>query len=101
MLEVKKGQENNIPYNTPYFEKMKKREKIVIHNVDGITEEYKTGILFTLEEAFSEKEKEKCLKIVAKHCSTKENQEAYVYGLAHVVMAMLEDEDMKKEMFHE
>ena len=30
--------------------KTKKREKIVIHNVDGTTEEYKTGILFTLEE---------------------------------------------------
>ena len=30
--------------------KTKKREKIVIYNTDGTTEEYKTGILFTLDE---------------------------------------------------
>lgn len=89
-----------IGYNNVYTQRKKKREKIVIHNVDGTTEEYKTGILFTLEE-IQGLNGEIAGRLIAKHCNTKNRVEPYVYGLAQVVMAMLDDEKVKKEMFSE
>lgn len=92
---------NDKRFDEVYSERKKKREKIVIHNIDGTTEEYKTGILFTLEEIYSEVENQKGLRLTGKHCNTLEMQEAYVYGLSQIVMAMLEDEKIKREMFYE
>lgn len=79
--------------------KTKKREKIVIHNVDGTTEEYKTGILFTLEEINFKGDGE--VKFIGKHCNTKEFMGVYVQGLAHIVMAMIEDDFDLNKMFEE
>lgn len=90
----------DIGYNNVYSQRKKKRKKIVIHNMDGTTEEYNTGILFTLEE-IKGINGELIGRLIAKHCNTKDKVEAYTYGLAQVVMAMLEDEKIKKEMFHE
>lgn len=87
-------------YKNCVAEKVKKREKIVIHYEDGTTEEFTTGMFFTLEEATHENGK-KGLRIVAKHCNTRELMEAYVYGLSQVVMAMLDSEDVKRQMFHD
>ena len=89
-----------IGYNNVYTQRKKKREKIVIHNVDGTTEEYNTGILFTLEEIEGIKG-ELAGRLIAKHCNTNDRMEHYVYGLAQVVMAMLDNEEVKKEMFSE
>ena len=61
---------NDKRFDEVYSERKKKREKIVIHNIDGTTEEYKTGILFTLEEIYSEVENQKGLRLTGKHCNT-------------------------------
>ena len=90
-----------IKFNEVYSEIKKKREKIVIHNTDGTTEEYKSGILFTLEEVYNKEEEQRSLRLTAKHCDTYDLQEAYIYGLAQIVTAMIEREDLREKMFHE
>ena len=58
--------------------KTKKREKIVIYNTDGTTEEYKTGILFTLDEINFKGDGE--IKFIGKHCNTKKFMNVYIYS---------------------
>ena len=79
--------------------KTKKREKIVIYNTDGTTEEYKTGILFTLDEINFKGDGE--IKFIGKHCNTKKFMNVYIYGLSQMVMAMLEDDFDIDKMFEE
>lgn len=78
--------------------KTKKREKIIIKYTDGTTEEYESGILFTLERVKNENN-ELVDRLTAKHCNTQNQFEVYSKGLAYIVMNMLENEDKYKQFF--
>ena len=79
--------------------KTKKRENIVIYNTDGTTEEYKTGLLFTLDEINFKGDGG--IKFLGKPCNTKKFMNVYIYGLSQMVMAMLEDDFDIDKMFEE
>ncbi|MGL5718000.1 MAG: hypothetical protein ACRCX2_33665 [Paraclostridium sp.] len=80
--------------------RVKKREKIVMHYTDGSTEEYDTGVLFSLEKAINE-DGEVVNRIVGKHCNTKEYIREFNFALAQIVMAMLENEEKTEEFYNE
>lgn len=78
----------------------KKREKIVMHYTDGSTEEYEVGVLFALEETVNENNE--CVhRVIGQHCNTKDCLREFNYGLAQIVMAMLENQDRLEKFYNE
>ncbi|MGL5713373.1 MAG: hypothetical protein ACRCX2_10170 [Paraclostridium sp.] len=78
-----------------YAKQVKKRKRILIEYEDGSVEECTSGILYTLEEIGDS------YRLTGKHLNTKKYKDAYVHGLAHIVMGMLDNEEEMDRMFND
>lgn len=65
--------------------KTKKREKVIIKYEDGTTEEFKSAVVFALEEHKDHN------SMMAYHCNTKDHMETFIEGMSRIMLAMLEN----------